>query len=619
MEESLDLENKIEESQNYDEYNNNNKLVNNIGYSYYSKNRIPNNNESYKNDSDIEDIQSKNITSQTISNNNKNRKYNSQLVNSEHISNPNNDSSQEINNFNYSGRISSTIDIREGERERKKILLDNIKTQIALKKRTKLEELKKRQEEDAQYLKDMVLRYPFGKGGGGAPIRDKSGNLVTYRRNLISDPKYNHSSINVDDDYDEIWGKEKVNRKSNINEYQNQNNINNFNGINDENTIRPFSTNPQIKSNNFNLDNYQNNNFNSIRNNSLALKQTHNNDTDYSFNNLNKTINTLDNNNLLYKKILERKKKELELEKQLEKIQKEQPQLDYNYNNNNLNDGIYNLRNANKSKSKNNVKNESEDEIKEDYLDKRHYYDNYNFVPRGQIHPRLENSFLFSDEIDKLKNEIRVDQNSLLDQIQEIKKDAKLATKERKKVLKDLDYLKSEINKINYLRKIEEEEKMEEKNDNYIHKFVKDKEYDEYIDNLIKRKKNDNYYYIDNSSFKNYEFELPNESSITKQKNIFNVKKTYMDENQMELEELIKKSGDILDNLRDNEIIENEHKRKPDDYFNTSDEYFHTYRLNHANDYKEYSDVFNKDYYNNYINNNNKSNYEDFDVTIENI
>ena len=93
-----------------------------------------------------------------------------------------------------------------------------------------------------------------------------------------------------------------------------------------------------------------------------------------------------------------------------------------------------------------------------------------------------------------------------------------------------------------------------------------------------------------------------------------------MDENQMELEELIKKNDDILDNLRDNEIIENEHKRKPDDYFNTSDEYFHTYRLNHANDYKEYSDVFNKDYYyNNYINNNNKSNYEDFDVTIENI
>ena len=55
----------------------------------------------------------------------------------------------------------------------------------------------------------MIVSYPFGRGSGGAPIRDKSGNIVTSRRALISDPKYNLAQINVDDDYYDIWDKEK--------------------------------------------------------------------------------------------------------------------------------------------------------------------------------------------------------------------------------------------------------------------------------------------------------------------------------------------------------------------------------------------------------------------------
>ena len=233
MKESLDLVNQIEEDKNYDEYNENNKLVNNIGYSYQLKNSLKNNSESSNNNSDNNDTLSPNRNNQTISN--QNRRYNSQLTNLESTINQNNNNLQDINNnLNY-GRMSSTLDIRLGGRERKKMLLDNIKTQITLKQKTKLEELKKRKEEDAQYLKDMVLRYPFGRAGGGAPIRDKSGNLLTFRRNLISDLKYNQSPINVDDDYDEVWGKEKVNRKYNVNESQNINSINIENNINDEN------------------------------------------------------------------------------------------------------------------------------------------------------------------------------------------------------------------------------------------------------------------------------------------------------------------------------------------------------------------------------------------------
>ena len=580
-----------------------------------------------------------NNKSQTIDNSNyQKRRYNSQLsqlnqnleneFNNKSINQNNNNKIK--NNLNYSGLkiggMSSTLDKTLNERERKKMLLDNIQTQITLRKKTKLEELKKRQEEDAQYLKDMILRYPFGRGGGGAPIRDKSGHMVTFRRNLISDMKYNQSQIDVDDDYDEVWGKEKRIRENNTNKSQNINN-NKIDSFNDENTLRPFSTNIQIntkKSNIMNLDNYQNNRYKNNINTPSTLKNIYNFSTNNLLNsgnnlkNFSNSINLMNDNNLLYRKILDRKKKELELEKQNEIMENEIPQVEYN---NNQNDRIVNLRSPRKKVVFNNVikENESEynngNENENKYLNKKDYYDNYNFVPKGQIHPRLENSFLFTDEINKLKNEIRIDQNSLLDEIQEIKNETKNAKKERNKVIKDLEYLKFEINRIKEMKKMEEEEKEKEKEINYEKNFMKDEKYDEYIENMIKRKENDNYYYIDNSSFKNYENELPNESRITRQKNIFNVKKTYMDENQMELDELIKKSNDILQNLKDNEIIERNHKRKPDDYFNTSDIFFHTYRLNHANDYKEYDENYDKYYHLNKYNNDK----DDYEVKIEKI
>jgi hypothetical protein len=288
---SEDLVNQIEKENNYDEYNQNNKLVNDISYSYYLNNKLNDNNIS----DNKQDISLNNENQNIITNNNtSNKRYNSQLTNvNESMENKlNNNNSININNIEGNLRkFTSTLDIRMNERERKKMLLDNIQTQISLRKKTKLEELKKRQEEDAQYLKDMILRYPFGRGGGGAPIRDKSGNLITFRRNLISDPKYNQSPINVDDDYNEVWGKEKGNKKFNINRSQNINN----NIINDdEDIIRPFSTNPQIntiKNTNLNFENTPNNIYNSNNNNTSSLKQTYN----FSNNNLLNNANNLNN------------------------------------------------------------------------------------------------------------------------------------------------------------------------------------------------------------------------------------------------------------------------------------------------------------------------------------
>ena len=158
------------------------------------------------------------------------------------------------NSFNNSFRSPSPRQIRLEELEKKKTLLNNIQSQINLTRQNKMEQMNKNKEEDAKYLRDMMVYYPFGKGGGGAPIRDKSGNIVTNRRSLISDPKYNLASINVDDDYYEVYDKEKR-----IGRYYNygNNNVNNNNN----------NYNQQLSNtgNNFRGMNYNNNNNNNIQ------------------------------------------------------------------------------------------------------------------------------------------------------------------------------------------------------------------------------------------------------------------------------------------------------------------------------------------------------------------
>ena len=202
------------------------------------------------------------------------------------------------NSFNNSFRSPSPRQIRMEELEKKKTLLNNIQSQINLTRQNKMEQMNKNKEEDAKYLRDMMVYYPFGKGGGGAPSRDKSGNIVTNRRSLISDPKYNLASINVDDDYYEVYDKEKrigryynygnnnVNNNNNNYNQQLSNTGNNFRGMNynnnNNNNIqdqyanqnqnfynndnfqqmnngRPYSTNPRYMNNN-NMNNYNYNN-----------------------------------------------------------------------------------------------------------------------------------------------------------------------------------------------------------------------------------------------------------------------------------------------------------------------------------------------------------------------
>ena len=74
---STDLVNQVDTQENYDEYNQNNKLINDISYSYYYNNNILNNNSLDANQ--VQETQNQNQTINTT-NNNSNRKYNSQLT-----------------------------------------------------------------------------------------------------------------------------------------------------------------------------------------------------------------------------------------------------------------------------------------------------------------------------------------------------------------------------------------------------------------------------------------------------------------------------------------------------------------------------------------------------------
>ena len=564
-----------DEEQNFDEYNEKNRLVNDVNYSYYiHKKQNSQNNNNFDNNS--ENSMNNSFTNNINESNSENNDLNANNTQSK-LSTP-------YNKYNYNpNRITSAIDIKADERERKKILLDNIKTQMNLRKKTKLEELQKTKEEDAKYLREMFEKYPFGRGGGGAPNRNKRGDVLTFRRNLISDLKYNQMDLNVDDDYDEVRG----NRKT----------FNNDMNWNDRYTPsqRPYSTN--------NITNNWNNNLSS----------------------------SLDYMN--YNKDFELKMKLLELKREEEEIKNEELREE----NNKLENDLYLQTKINKKYANSAPIEENEEEnettntnniIENNYniqrilnsiqptLNPRDYYDNYNFVPKGQIHPRLDNNFLFSEELANIRKDLQTNQSSLFKQISTLKEASIIAKNERDKVYKDLELIKYQINKLN-----EQNKSKEEQNEDEV--FITNNlgvDYDNYIIKDLKKNEND-YDYIDDMFFDKYQKELPYKSKIKKQKKIFHLQKNYEDKNLVELDKLIKKSDDIMQNFKENEMIEKKFKKKPENYFDTSDYFFDTYMLNHKDDYLEYANDYNK------VNNkfmemdigkNNNYN-EDYEINVEKI
>jgi hypothetical protein len=396
--------------------------------------------------------------------------------------------------------LRSPSQIRLEEQERKKMLLNNIQSQINLTKKTKLEELKKRQEEDAKYLKDMVVCFPFGRGGGGAPIRDKSGNIVTTRRALISDPKYNLAQINVDDDYYDVWDKEKrigryyrTGSQTNINNFNNNyNNMNqqlsnttqnfgNQNYFDNQNVGRPYSTNPRIlNGNNYNtgqmMNNYypQNNDMNNNYSNNQQFSNTLQRPTYDNFDALDKDqvrqvkanyrqdlLNQMKENE--NKKILEKKRKELEEAREEERLRKERDELERRE----LEEKNKNLQLQNKVRNENNIlilernRNNNNGGNSKNANDQ---FNNVNTVNRtirineitnitdqealDKINQKeMESKMQLNNEILKLREQMKDQQNDLFNQIQFLKQETQSANMQRFEALKEIEQLKEELSK----------------------------------------------------------------------------------------------------------------------------------------------------------------------------
>ena len=517
-------------------YNNNNynKMNSMNGYprgSYMNENN--NNNFNKNNNYGMnENFQGQN--QQNFSNTYNNNNYNQLMNNSQGIN--------QNNNF----RSPSPREIRMAEQEKKKMLLNNIQSQINLNKQTKLEQMNKNKEEDAKYLRDMMVHFPFGRGGGGAPIRDKSGNIITNRRALISDPKYNLASINVDDDYYEVWNKEKrigryyknnnndinnnnMNNNNNYNQqlsntvknfrgmqynnnnnYQNNYNNNNQNYFNENNNFqqnmgRPYSTNPRLMNNNNNINNNFNNNYNNGQNMDYYPEQENNMYPmqDNNMNNINNNgyqnnpqfINTLQRPNtqtisLTYdnfevmnneqqrqikenyrqdllnqiqenieRKKLEKKRIKEEEEKEEEKLRKEreelflQEQQEKNKNKQKLD----NIRNENnlliQEKNRNNNKSEFNNLRGQKRILKSNVQtdDNSNIIEKEAFdriqEKEMESKMQLNNEIMKLREQMKDQQNDLFNQIAFLKQETQNANQQRFEALKEIDKLKDELSK----------------------------------------------------------------------------------------------------------------------------------------------------------------------------
>ena len=447
-----------------------------------------------------------------------NQNYNNNINNNEqNINNGMNEYvKKELSSYGLNLRSPSPRQIRIEEQERKKMLLNNIQSQINLTKKTKLEELRKRQEEDAKYLKDMVISFPFGRGGGGAPIRDKSGNIITNRRALISDPKYNLAQINVDDDYYEVWDKEKrigryyrnnsqmdVN-KNNFNGQQLNSTAQNFGGMNmnnqgvnnnqdfynlQQNSERPYSTNPRLMNNNPNYSNGTMIDYNLQQDNNMNMNNNYSNNQQF-FNTLQRpntrTISlTYDNyetmdrdqqrqvkenyrQDLLIqmkenenKKLLEKKRKELEEAREEERLRKEREELESQE----LEEKNKNLRLQNNLRNENNAlmleKNRNNNGQNEEFNKRRTVKtiiktnvineDNNNITDQEAIdkinQKEMESKMQLNNEILKLREQMKDQQNDLFHQIQFLKQETQSANQQRFEALKEIEKLKDELSK----------------------------------------------------------------------------------------------------------------------------------------------------------------------------
>ena len=462
------------QNENYNNMSTNRSMANTINKNDFFN--LPNgNNNNYNNEMNNRNInnnimEEKNDNNNISNNQNENNLYKTQDINTGLNEWVRNDLVSRGVHIRRS--VVSPRSIRMSQLDKKKTLLDNIQAQINLKNRTKLEELNKRKQEDAKYLQDMVIFYPFGRGGGGAPNRDKSGNVLTYRRALISDPKYNFASINVDDDYDEVWNKEKrIGRfyknsndnnnnyieNNNNNQYMNQNFDNNNNPQYMQNNMRPYSTYTRTP--------YINNtpNFNNQLRMRRRVPSYNENISKDNMNINNELLLKLKEQNEILKKQLEEERENERLRKELEKEEEKNK-----------------LINENKIKEENEIINNYE---KNEIIEKEIIDPNSIILDRDTIEKinrsEIESRNKLNNEIYRLRSQMQNQQMLLYQQISNLKSEAEKANSEREEALREIEKLKLQIYQGN----------KEDKQKRYIHHVIVTDDGDKNIEKSIQTEK----------------------------------------------------------------------------------------------------------------------------------
>ena len=473
-ENTLQNQNNINKFQNYGNNNNMNNNMNNNNYENFNNSNSDKNMINTINKNRFFNLSNSNFNNAMRQNiNNINNNLREQKIENVNIPSEQNENnlyrSQDINlGLNdwvrndlesrglHVGRSVSPRSIRISQLNKKRALLENIQAQLNLKKKTKLEELNKRKQEDAKYLQDMVIFYPFGRGGGGAPNRDKSGNIIANRRALISDPKYNFASINVDDDYDEVWNREKrIGRfyknsqdsfnENNLNDQNNQGPIidNNTNYNNPvqfmNNNNRPFSTNPR----GMNLNNNPN------MNNQFRMRRR--------VPNYNQSMNEININNELLQKLKEQNEileRQLEEERENERLRKEIEKEE---------EEKKKMREMNEEneliKEYNNIQNS--EIIEKEIIDPESIILDRNAIERIN-RSEIEGRNKLNNEIYRLRSQMQDQQMLLFQQISNLKTEAEKANSEREEALREIERLKFLIYKDN----------KEDRQKRYIHHVI---------------------------------------------------------------------------------------------------------------------------------------------------
>ena len=396
------------------------------------------------------------------------------------------------------GRGLSPRSIRLGQLDKRKTLLENIKAQINLKKKTKLEELNKRKQEDAKYLQDMVIYYPFGRGGGGAPNRDKSGNVITYRRALISDPKYNFASINVDDDYDEVWNREKRigrfyrNSPESFNQNQNENNMLQMNDNN--NNSNNYNPNNYMPNNNISNNYIPSNNFNSInfsRRNQLSRSTTMESSPEFNnFNNqfrmgrrtpyIERNRNEMNAYNELLLKLREQNeilKRQLEEERENERIRKEKEKEEEQKKLEELKEREREIKEREENEI--NIIEENNNVYKNKIIEKEIIDPDSIILDKNAIErinrSEIESRNKLNNEIYRLRAQMQDQQMLLYQQISNLKMEAEKANTQREEALREIEKLKLQIYQDN----------KEDRQKRYIHHVIVSEDGDKNVEKSI--------------------------------------------------------------------------------------------------------------------------------------